>query len=189
MVRDGDRYTKRCRRWDTAGQAHALTFGCYRNRPFLAQERTCDWLAEAIDSARQRHAFDLWAYVFMPDHVHLVIYPTREGYSISRILLAIKQPVSRNAIHYLKSRQPEGLELMATGQQSRPYHFWQKGGGYDRNITRFETLIQTVKYIHNNPVRRGLVALPEQWRYSSAGEWEGDGVGPLTIDRDSFPTF
>ena len=189
MVRDGDRVTKRCRRWDTAGQAHALTFSCYRSRPFLAQERMCQWLAEAIDAARRRHSFDLWAYVFMPEHVHLVVYPRREDYSISRILLAIKQPVSRRAIHYLKSHQPQELESMATGQQSRPYHFWQKGGGYDRNITRVDTLVQTVKYIHHNPVRRGLVATPEQWRYSSAGAWEDDGVGPLTIDRDGFPTF
>ncbi len=188
-MRDGDRVTKRCGRWDTAGQAHALTFSCFRNRPFLTLERTCDWLAEAIDSARRRHGFDLWAYVFMPEHVHLVVYPKREGYLISRILLAIKQPVSRRAIHYLKSHQPQGLELMATGQRARPYHFWQKGGGYDRNITRVETLIQTVKYIHRNPVRRGLVELPEQWRYSSAAQWEGQGVGPLVIDRDSFPTF
>jgi putative transposase len=147
------------------------------------------WLAEAIDGARRRLAFELWAYVFMPEHVHLVIYPKREDYSISRILLAIKQPVSRKAIHYLKSHEPQGLELMATGQQSRPYHFWQKGGGYDRNITRVETLIETMRYIHHNPVRRGLVATAEQWRFSSAGQWEGRGPGPLTIDRDSFPTF
>ena len=125
----------------------------------------------------------------MPDHVHLVIYPRDEDYSISRILLAIKQPVSRKAIRYLKRHEPDGLRLLATGQRSRPYHFWQKGGGYDRNITRVETLVETVRYIHNNPVRQGLVDVAQQWRYSSAGDWEGAGPGPLAIDRDSFPTF
>ena len=91
-----------------------------------------------------RHAFDLWAYVFMPDHVHLVIYPRCDDYSISRILLSIRQPVARKAIAYLKVHHPEGLRAMATGQRARPYHFWQKGGGYDRNITQVDTLISTV---------------------------------------------
>lgn len=186
---EGKRYTKRCRRWDLPGQAHALTFSCYRRRTFLSTERACEWLVEAIGAARQRHAFDLWAYFFMPDHVHLIVYPRRDDYSISRILLSIKQPVSRRAIHYLKLHHPEDLHLMATGQRARPYHFWQKGGGYDRNITRVETLVETVRYIHANPVRRGLVATPEQWRYSSAAEWDGNQPGPLAIDRDSFPTF
>ncbi len=188
-MREGQRFTKRCQRWDVPGQAHALTFSCYRNRPFLATERTCDWLVEAIDAARRRLGFELWAYVFMPNHVHLVVYPKREDHSISRILLAIKQPVARRAIHYLRAHKPDGLRLLATGQQARPYRFWQKGGGYDRNITQVATLTETIRYIHNNPVRRQLVTVATQWRYSSAGEWEGLGFGPLAIDRDSFPAF
>ena len=108
-VRDGDRYTKRCRRWDGPGQAHALTVGCYRSRPFLAKERTCDWLGEAIKAARRRLGFELWAYVFMPNHVHLVIYPKSVDHSISRILLAIKQPVAHRAIHYLRACEPNAL--------------------------------------------------------------------------------
>ncbi len=189
MVQEGQRYTKRCHRWDVPGQAHALTFSCYRNRPFLARERTCDWLVEAIDSARRRLGFELWAYVVMPDHVHLVVYPKGEDYSISRILLAIKQPVARRAIHYLRVHKPDGLHLLATGQQARPYRFWQNGGGYDRNITQVETLVETMRYIHNNPVRRQLVTVATQWRYSSAAEWEGLGIGPLAVDRGSFPVF
>jgi len=42
-VRDGDRVTKRCRRWDAAGQAHALTFSCYRSLPYLAQGPAGAW--------------------------------------------------------------------------------------------------------------------------------------------------
>lgn len=189
MAQEGQRYTKRCRRWDVPGQAHSLTFRCYRNRPFLAKERTCDWLVQAVDSARRRLGFELWAYVFMPDHVHLIVYPKREDHSISRTLLAIKQPVARRAIHYLRAHKPNGLHLLATGQQTRPYRFWQNGGGYDRNITQVATLVKTMQYIHNNPVRRQLVTTPTQWRYSSAVEWEGLGAGPLAIDRDSFPAY
>ena len=86
----------------------------------------------------------------------------------NQILLSIKQSVSRKAIIYLKKHNPKGLESIATGQKHSPYHFWQDGGGYDRNITSSHTIKNVVRYIHNNPVRRELVASAEQWYYSSA---------------------
>ncbi len=164
-----------------------MTFNCYLNRPFLSRERTCGYLIDSINAARQKWEFDLWAYVFMPNHVHLVICPRRETYSISDILLAIKQPVSRRAITYLKEHNPAGLRLLATAQRARPYHFWQKGGGYDRNITQISTLVETIHYVHNNPVRKGLVQTPGEWHYSSAADWESGRSGPLSIDHDSLP--
>ncbi len=184
---EGQRYTKRCQRWNTAGHAHELTFNCYVNRLFLSRQRPRACLVDSINAAREKHDFDLWAYVFMPNHVHLVIWPRREIYSISEILLAIKQPVSRRAMEYLRNNNPAGLRLLATGQQARPYRFWQKGGGYDRNINRVDTLIEAVRYIHNNPVRKGLVQIAGDWYYSSAADWEGTRPGPLAIDHDSFP--
>lgn len=188
-MRDGERYRKRCRRWNTARHAHALTFSCYRQRPLLAEERFCQFLVDAIDAARSVHAFNLWAFVFMPEHLHLVLYPTRNDYSIALILQSIKQPVLRKAMAFLREHRPRDLEHLATGQRRQAYQFWQKGGGYDRNITKVETLIETVRYIHNNPVRRGLVQLATEWRYSSAAQWEGLGTGPLAIDKGSFPVF
>jgi putative transposase len=185
---DGERYAKRCQRWNVAGHAHELTFNCYQNRPFLSRERMCEYLVDSINAARKGYDLDLWAYVFMPNHVHLVICPRRETYSISATLLAIKQPVSRRAIGYLRKHNPGGLRLLATGRQTRAYRFWQKGGGYDRNITKIDTLIETVRYVHNNPVRKELVQTAAEWRYSSATDWEGTGSGPLTVDPDSFPT-
>jgi putative transposase len=184
---DGERCTKRCQRWNYAGHAHELNFNCYLNRPFLSRERTCGYLIRSINTARRKCEFDLWAYVFMPNHVHLVIHPRCEIYSISDILLAIKQPVSRKAIAYVQEHNPAGLHLLATGQRARPYRFWQKGGGYDRNITTIDILIETIRYIHNNPVRKGLVQTPDQWHYSSATDWEGSKSGPLPVDFDSFP--
>jgi putative transposase len=184
---NGERYTKRCERWNWAGHAHELTFSCYNGHPFLAKERTCRWLADAINAARGKREFDLWAYVFMPNHVHLILCPRKEHYSISSILLSIKQPVARRAIAYVRTNHPAVLRLLTTGQASNPYQFWQKGGGYDRNITSIQILIEAVRYIHNNPVRKGLVEVPCQWQYSSATDWDGTGRGPIPIDRDTFP--
>jgi len=79
------------------------------------------------------------------------------------------------------------LKILATGQQHRPYRFWQKGGGYDRNITKIETIINSIRYMHNNPVRKQLVDTPEKWYYSSARDWLGIGQGPVTVDFQRYP--
>ena len=89
---------KTCKRYDTPGDVHELTFSCYKRRPFLSKDRTCHYLAQAIAMARTKHQFHLWAYVFMPEHVHLLIWPVLSEYSISTILKTIKQSVSRKAI-------------------------------------------------------------------------------------------
>ncbi|HUU18090.1 MAG TPA: transposase [Sedimentisphaerales bacterium] len=180
-------HRKRCRRYNFPGHAHELTFSCYRNRAFLSSDRICQYLTDSIVQAREKYDFDLWAYVFMPEHAHLLICPRKPDYSISQILLSIKQSVSRKAIIYLKKHNPNGLKSLATGQKNRPYHFWQSGGGYDRNITSPQTIINAVRYIHNNPVRRELVASAEQWYYSSIRDWQGTGCGQMPIDFDSFP--
>jgi putative transposase len=185
---NGKIYTKRCHRYNIAGNAHELTFNCYKNQPFLSKEKTCKYLVDSIISSREKHGFDVWAYVFMPSHVHLLICPRTEQYSISDILLSIKQSVSRKAINYLKNNNRDGLKYLETYQRNRSYRFWQKGGGYDRNITKVKTVIDLIRYIHNNPVRKALVKSADQWYYSSAADWQNIRQGPISIDFDSFPT-
>ena len=187
-MENGELHHKRCHRYNFPGHAHELTFSCFRGRPFLSKDRTRSYLVNAIMAAKHKHAFDLWAYVIMPEHVHLLICPCGETYSIAAILRAIKQPVARQATIYLRERNPEGLAWMATGQAGMPYRFWQAGGGYDRNMTSVETIVNAAKYIHENPVRRGLVTHASEWVYSSARDWETGTSVLLPIDFDTFPT-
>ena len=63
--------------------------------------------------------------------------------------------------------------------------FWQCGGGYDRNATEPRTLLQMIDYIHNNPVRRGLVAKATDWIWSSARFHAG--VTRVPIGKDPLP--
>ena len=121
----------------------------------------------------------------MPEHIHLLVWPTKELYSISAILQAIKQSVSRRAVGWLKASNPSGLQWLATGLSDRPYQFWQDGGGYDRNIRNSKAMRDIFNYIHNNPVKRGLVGRPEDWVWSSARDWAGTGGGPIRIDKQS----
>lgn len=178
---------RRIEHFDEPYQPHELTFSCYRHRPFLSKDRTRHYLAEALYTARLRHPFRLWAYAVMPEHVHLIVWPCREGTSTHSFLHTVKQSVARRATNYLRRHNPTGLRHLATGQPSDAYRFWQDGPGYDRNITNAKTLAYMVDYVHNNPVRRGLCACAEDWKWSSAADWAGLGPGPLRLDKDSYP--
>ncbi|HUU46006.1 MAG TPA: transposase [Acidobacteriota bacterium] len=58
-------------------RAHFLTFSCFHRRQFLTNEFARMCLRDSLEFARERHGFALWAYVFMPEHVHLLLYPLR----------------------------------------------------------------------------------------------------------------
>src|SRR5580704_4138475 len=144
------RSTRRHRRtFNEPGHAHALTFSCYHSYHFLAAERTCRWLAGAIDAARKRYKFQLWAYVFMPDHAHLLVFPSREQHNIAAIRKAIKSPVAKRAVRFLEEHEPAWLPRITRRRGQKVEHlFWQSGGGYDRNLDEPSTLLANIEYIH-----------------------------------------
>ncbi len=183
-------HRKRCRRWDIPWDAHFLTFSCFRRRAFLSKDGPRQWFLEALERARVVRPFDLWGFVIMPEHVHLLILP-HEGQRISAILNALKQPVTQRAVAYLRRTDPQGLshmlELRPAGR--RALRFWQPGGGYGRNMRSVREVHEKLRYIHDNPVTRGLVEHPEEWLWSSAWAW-GWGIDePIRIDRQSFPVL
>src|SRR5438105_2182185 len=66
---------KRRHRYNDGGEPRELTFSCYRRYPFLVADRTLEWFREALEAARSKFGFQLWAYVVMPEHVHLLVVP------------------------------------------------------------------------------------------------------------------
>ena len=170
---------------DDPGHAHELTFCCYKRLPLLNADRTRQWFVEALEHTRKTHNVQLWAYVIMPDHVHVLLLPRQEDYSISAILKSLKQSVSRRAMRFLKVSAPEWLDRLAVVRPSgrTEHRFWQQGGGYDRNFTSLSAIRKVVDYIHHNPVRRGLVDTASDWPWSSAGWYEGRKDVPIAMDE------
>lgn len=179
---------RRVKHYDDELDAHVLTFSCFHRYRLLSKERTCRWLIQAIDKARIKHSFDLWAWVAMPDHAHVLIWPRIKGYSTAKILQSIKTSVGRRAINYLRKHSPRFLEKlkMVTGDKVE-YHFWQDGPGHDRNLNEPAAIHEEIRYIHENPVKAGLVASTEDWYWSSAKAWAGEENPLLKIDCESVP--
>lgn len=182
-------HRKQRKSWNEPGHAHELTFSCHRRLALLSKNRTRLWLLEALDQARCRWDFAVWAYVIMPEHVHILIHPRAVNYDIALILKAIKQPVSQRTVAFLRKNAPAWLDhLRVTRACGRSeYRFWQQGGGYDRNIIREETAWTCVEYIHANPVRRELVATPADWPWSSA-RWYA-GLDEVKLEMDEPPPW
>ena len=181
MWTPSQQHRKRVKHFDN-GEPHFLTFSCYQRLPLLSKDRTREWLVESIEDARRKHEFHLWAWVIMPEHVHLLIWPpaseidlpTKKG-TTAGILADIKRPVGRKAIRYLEDHSPDYLERLTVRNRSRTYRrFWQAGSGFDENVSDVGALHEIVAYIHENPVRRDLAQLAQDWQWSSARDWFGE---------------
>ena len=181
-------HRKQCKRYDIDGDAHHLTFSCFQRRPLLSRDRSRDWMLKALLLGRERRQYDLWAYVIMPEHVHVILWPL-PAVKISSILTTIKQSVSKRALSWLEENSPAYLKQLEDEQPNgtRCYRFGQRGGGYDRNLRSISDIYEKIDYIHANPVRRGLTTMPLDWAWSSCRAWETGEDVPIAIDRISLP--
>jgi len=180
---------KTCHRYNHSGHAHALTFSCFGGQPFLDRDRTRQWMLHAIKPAQMEHALDIWAFVIMPEHVHLLFHPRETRYDVSRILTTLKQSVAKRAMHFVKASAPSFLPRMTDKHPNgkTTIRFWQRGGGYDRNLWSPGYIWETIEYIHDNPVRRGLCNRPEDWPWSSAVDYSASRSGLIPIAFESLP--
>jgi len=137
-------------------------------------------LTDSIDKAMQRHGYSLVAFVYMPEHVHLLVFPQNNASRIDQLLRAIKRPFSYR-IKRLLAETENPLPKKLTVRQ-RPgvdaFRFWQEGPGYDRNLVNLDTASAAAAYIHLNPVRRGLVACELDWRWSSVRHYVEPCIEP-----------
>lgn len=180
----------RNRHYNTPGHAHELTFSCYRREPYFNDPAACHILLREIENARQAFNVDLWAYVIMPNHVHLLLWPKNHNYNISEIQRCIKGRTSRSYSEWLSENNPELYKtFLVNDRGKKQYRFWQRGGGFDRNLWNNLPIYDSITYIENNPVRKGLVGNANEWEWSStfAGT-KGKYIRPV-VNRSSVPVM
>jgi len=164
-------HRKTVRRGHEPGDCHELTISCYRRMPLLTNDTWRRMLSVSIDRAIRGHRFRLAALVFMPEHVHLLVYPEDPEPRVDLLLKAIKRPFAFRIQQMLaEARSPLLGRLMI---RDRPgvttFRFWQEGGGYDRNLRTEAAVAAAIDSIHPNPVRRGLCDRATRWKWSNAG--------------------
>ena len=131
---------------------HFITFTCYHRYPHLSDPAVRDLFVQALERTRTLYRMRVYAFVVMPEHVHLLISEPERG-------------TVANAMQSLKiSSAKRGRRANAVSDSAIP--FWQKRY-YDRNEWNHKEFVEKLKYIHRNPVKRKLVERPEDWKWSS----------------------
>ena len=117
---------------------------------WLADARIAQTVAGALHfGAEERKLYELFAWVVMPNHVHILIEPYLELPAVMR---------------WLKGRTARVANRIL-GRTNQP--FWCEES-YDHIIRSAEEFRNTAYYIEANPVRAGFVASPDDWRFSNA---------------------
>ncbi len=149
------------KRFQKAESLHFITFSCFHRLPLLEAAGARETVEAVLELTRARHQARIYAYVLMPEHVHLLVNePPR--IVLAQFLKAVKQTTSR------KLRGPREK-------------FWQDRY-YDSNVRGEKARSEVIRYIHRNPVERGLVAKPEEWPWSSFRHYATGIAGAVEIE-------
>jgi putative transposase len=149
------------KRFQREGDDHFITFSCYCREPYLATPAAKDIFLDSLELTRKRYNFDVLGYVVMPEHPSAVGEPLDYEVPLSKALQSLKLSVSKRLA---------------------PRPFWQVRY-YDFNVFTHDKRVEKLKYMHRNPVTRGLVERPEDWSWSSFRHYLLDEPGAVGISR------
>jgi putative transposase len=135
-------------RGNTGKGTYFITAGAFQKQSLFQTDRMANLFVDVLLDYREQEKFLLHEFVLMPNHFHLLVSPTL---TLERALQLIKGGFSFRA----------KKELGFTGE------IWEKSF-HDRRVRDWEEYCAFRRYIHQNPVKKGLAAVPENYPYSSA---------------------
>ena len=150
------------KRYQHEGDDHFVTFSCYRREAYFLTPSSKDTFLHSLEQTRGRYGLEVLGYVVMPEHVHLLLSePVDRERPLASALQSLKLSVSKRLV---------------------PRPFWQTRY-FDFNVFSHNKRVEKLKYMHRNPVARGLVDRPEEWVWSSYRHYLLDEPGPVCITR------
>jgi putative transposase len=155
--------TQGLKRYQFAGDLHFVTFSCDQRSPYLALPSAKCLFEEALERVRIRYELYVIGYVVMPEHVYLLL----------------SEPASAPLSKALQSLMSSVAKL----SKQRP--FWLPRY-YDFNVFTARKRVEKLRYMHRNPVKRGLTKRPEDWQWSSFRHYATGERG--TVEVESFWT-
>ena len=142
--------------------SHFITFSCSKRYPLLHAPASRSIFEEQLERCRQWYGFYVFGYVVMPEHVHLLLSEP-ERTTLSRVMQMLKQEVAKRLNWEVRLWLPRY---------------------YDFNVHTHKKHIEKLRYIHRNPVKRGLVSSPELWQWSSYRHYLTGEEGTVEIESE-----
>jgi REP element-mobilizing transposase RayT len=118
-------------------------------------------LSESLKYCQENKGLIVYAYVFMLNHIHLIVFSP----DVIGFIRDFKKYTSKEIQRNIIVNEPNVLKLFEVTDNK--YEFWSKTN-MPKQIVSEKYLNQKISYIHNNPVRKGYVSSPEYWQWSSA---------------------
>jgi putative transposase len=151
-----------------------ITTTCIDWSPVFANKASAKGAIEQLAETVQHYSLSMVGYVLMPTHLHVLIgLPDLQ--LLSQFMESFKSLSSRRVkqLHLLNSEKTANFK----------YKLWMPR--FDDIVIKSEKQFRIkLDYIHNNPVRAGLVKKANDWEYSSAGDWLGGKPGFIPIDKE-----
>jgi putative transposase len=161
-----------------AHHLHFITCSCYRRLPFLRTARSRNQFLSVLEQTRERYRLVVVGYVIVPEHIHLLITEPEIG-NPSTVMQVLKQRTAHALLPEKKRSDPR--QRLLFGQIPRT-PFWQ-ARFYDFNVWTSKKRVEKLRYMHDNPVKRGLVSSPEEWRWSSYRLYFLDEPAPVRVSE------
>ena len=149
-------------RWQGGHDLHFLTFCCYHRQPLLAGACRRDLFVKVPEHVRRRYQWVVLGYVVMPEHIHLLVSEPPH-HRLSTAIQALKLGFARRVLAEQRRRRRSSQSDLFEHSMQR---VWQ-ARYYDFNVCTARKRVEKLRYMHRNPVKRGLVEAPELWRWSS----------------------
>jgi putative transposase len=145
--------------------AHFVTFSVYRRRRLLDHDRPKRVLLGVLNEELEQHEASCIGFVVMPDHVHAIVWFPATG-RLSQFMHGWKRKSSFHIRAWYRREAARYFEGFGEGDR-----FWQPKY-HSFEICQNSKLEEKVRYMHNNPVRSGLVKRATDWKWSSARWYE-----------------
>jgi REP element-mobilizing transposase RayT len=149
--------------------------------PVFTSAACCDILVGSFEYCRQHKMLKIYAWVILDNHFHAILAAP----DLSAVLRDLKSFTATKILERLADENREWvlnqLRYYRGTHKPNEYQVWQEGS-HPQVIANDAMMRQKLEYLHNNPVKRGWVAAPEHWRYSSAHEWLGGALPLLRCD-------
>jgi putative transposase len=162
-----------------AHHLHFITCSCYHRRPKLRSLRSRDRFLCILEETRQRYRFVVVGYVVMPEHFHLLMIEPPELGTASTVMQVLKQRTAHALLSKKKRGDPRQRSLF---EELPRLPFWQ-ARFYDFNVWTTKKRTEKLRYMHRNPVKRGLVNSAEDWRWSSYRFYWLDEPGLVRVNE------
>jgi REP element-mobilizing transposase RayT len=168
---------------DDPQAAHFFTCTIVNWLPVFTRPATVEIILDSFRYLQAERQMNIYGYVILENHLHLIAasedigrdvknFKSYTAKEIVKCLVALRANTILKQMKFYKKR----------GKEDRDFQVWQEGS-HPQEISSWDMMRQKLDYIHNNPVERGYVDLPEYWRYSSARNYVGE-AGLIDVFMD-----